>query len=914
MTIVLAVAVWRLENATANFNFGQLANARIAAVTSSFSEAVSALYTVNLLFVASDEVTRDEFDLFAKPLIARNPYLQALAFQRFVHADQRAAFEASRRKAFPDFRFTERGGAGLTGAAARPLYLVNDFIVPMAGNEIVLGYDAWSYTPQRELIQRAIDNGLPTASLTGPLIQKGGRGMVIVMPVYRKGAAAADPATRRRAVFGDTEVVIDIGQLVGRNLAAAGLLDTPGIALKVFARGAGNVPVLAYGSGSVAPDAVVARWLRLPATLSRTHIFDVAGERWQMNVSARTTWMPHYLGAMTTLIAGALLSVAAAASIRAREVRTERVERLVQERTADLKRTSDALRLHRRAIESSANTIIIVSAARPDYPIVYVNPAFERMTGYAAEGMRGRSVFELGNVETDQPAIEELRTALRQRRKGRTLLRHIHKDGRILFSDTYIAPVNNEAGETEHFVVSQYDVTRAKAYEAELEHRAKYDTLTGLANRSLLHDRLERAIAFASAQSEPVWTVILDLDHFKVVNDTLGHRAGNEMLRMLAPRIAAVVSPTDTVARIGGDEFVLVLASASDERQAAAMVEAVMSAIAEPMTIQGHPFVVTCSAGVALCPADGGDPETLIKHAEIAMYRAKEIGRNVIQFYTSKMNDRALERLTLEAALRTAIERNEFELHYQPQVQVASGRIVGMEALIRWRHPQFGMVRPDRFIALAEDTGLIVPIGSWVLRTACAQNMAWQRAGLGTLRIAVNLSARQFAQEGLARSVSDILRDSGLSPACLEIELTESLVMGDIDQAIGTMHALKKLGVQLSIDDFGTGHSSLSYLKRFPIDVLKIDQSFVRDIGTHPDHAAMVGGIILLAHSLHLHVIAEGVETEEQLSYLRYRGCDEIQGNFFSSAVTASEFERVLRDDRRLQGDAGAAAAVQNVD
>ena len=910
VTSVLAVGIFRLEHETENFNFEQRAEARIAAVTRSFSDAMDALYTVNLLFAASNDVTRDEFDSFALPLTARYPYVQALVFQRFVAGDQRAAFEANRRTVFPTFQITERGHAGLTEAAARALYLVDDFIAPMAGNEVILGYDAWSYPPQREMIQRAIDTGLPTVSFVGRLLQNKGstRGIVIVMPVYRKGGTSTDPAMRRRAVIGVTEVVIDIGQLIGRNLKAAGLLDTPGIALKVLGMGAGNVAVVSYGSGSVAPGAEASRWLLGRATLSESRWFDVAGERWQVSVSAGLSSMANYPGSIATLIFGTLLSLMAAAYIQAREVRSERVERLVQERTADLKRTSDALRLHRRASESSANAVIIISATGPDYPIAYVNPAFERMSGYGAEEMLGRTVFALNNAETDQPAIQELRSAIRERREGHTLLRHFHKDGRVMFSDMYIAPVNNESGDTEHFVVSQYDVTMAKAYEAELEHRAKYDTLTGLANRSLLHDRLERAIAFARARSDPVWAIIVDLDHFKFVNDTLGHQAGDEMLRVLAPRIASVLRQTDTVARIGGDEFVLILTNGDGERQVAAQVQVVMDAIAEPMTIQGHPFVVTCSAGVAVYPADGSDTETLIKHAEIAMYRAKERGRNVIQFYASKMNDRALERLALEGALRNALERNEFALHYQPQVHLASGRIVGMEALIRWHHPQFGKVRPDRFIGLAEDTGLIVPIGAWVLRTACAQNMAWQRAGFGQLRVAVNLSARQFAQQGLAQSVSGILDETGLPPACLEIELTESLVMGDIDQAIGTMRELKKLGVHLSIDDFGTGYSSLSYLKRFPIDVLKIDQSFVRDITVHPDDAAMVGGIILLAHSLNLRVIAEGVETEEQLNYLLHRGCDEIQGNLFSSAVSATEFERVLREGRCIRQDAGAAA------
>jgi diguanylate cyclase (GGDEF)-like protein/PAS domain S-box-containing protein len=898
----LAAGARDLEHQKVRLDFEQRANARIAAVTRSFEEANNILLTLNLLFSKTNNVTRSEFERFGQSLIDRNPYIQALVFHRIVHRGERAAFEAERRRLYPGFQITERVGDRAIRAGDRPFYLVDDFVVPLAGNEVTLGYDAWSRPVNREMAMRAIDSGNPVAGVLKDMLQEAGnkRGISIVMPVYRANADLSTVDARRRAVVGDTEVVLAPKELIGGYLKRAGLADMKDIALEVFGTARGGKPELAYRTGDAGES---------PSRWTKTWEFDVAGQVWQIVVWQRELPLMNHLGSISTLVAGILLSIVSAAYVQARVRRTKQIEQLVDERTADLKRASDALRLHKRAIESSANAIILISATRPGYPIEYVNPAFERMMGYSCTEMVDRTMVSIAADQADQSAIEELRYAVRQRREGNVLLHHARKDGSEIYSELYIAPVKDAAGNTEHFVMTQYDVTTAKRYELELEHRAKYDRLTGLPNRSLLTDRLDQAITFARVRGDPVWVVTFDLDNFKYVNDTLGHQAGDLLLRELAPRIVAAVAPTDTAARTGGDEFVLVLTGSTDERQAAASVQAVMEAVARPLMLEGHPLVVTCSAGVAAFPTDGTDSETLIKHAEIAMYRAKELGRNTEQFYRPAMNERAFERLSLESALRNALAHGELELHYQPQVELASGRVVGVEALVRWHHPQFGMVRPDRFIALAEETGLIVPIGAWVLGTACKQNKAWQRAGLGHLRVAVNLSARQFAESDLKGVVAAVLEESGLDPPCLEIELTESLVMASVDLGIRTMHELKALGVLLSIDDFGTGYSSLSYLKRFPVDALKIDQSFVRDIAADRDDAAMVGAIISLAHELRMQVIAEGVETEEQLDYLRLRGCDEVQGHYFSRPLPSAEAERVLRQSRRIEPVAWEAGA-----
>jgi diguanylate cyclase (GGDEF)-like protein/PAS domain S-box-containing protein len=902
VTCALYVNVRDVEHERARSDFVQAAESRFSSVERSFSDAAGAVHSLNLLFSSVGEVSRAEFDAYAIPLAALHPEAQALVFHRFVSGEQRAAFEASRAALFPGFRISERGPNGLVRAGERPLYLVDDYIVPFAGNEVTLGYDAWSHPPQRMLAQYAIDTGEAAASEVLPLLQHdGAAGVVIVMPVYRQGMPLSTVAERRRAVIGDTEVVLDLAALVRRNLAGAGLLDRPGTMLTLASTAAdGKLAAWRFGTAAnLMAQGRWGRWLRGPG-FSLVRNMHVAGRPWRLTVAAREGALPLHLGSVGMLAFGIGLSIVGAGYVQSRVRRTRRIESLVEERTGALKRASDALRLYQRAIESSANAILLVSARQPGWPIEYANPAYQRLRGQSARELVGQRLSCLASAEPDQPSLRELAAALRARRAGHALVRHHDASGSELYSEVYVAPVLNQAGDTEHFVMSLHDVTTAKRYEAELEHRARHDGLTGLANRVLLEDRIEQALGFGAANGEPVWVAALDLDQFRFVNDTLGHHAGDQLLQLLAPRISGALGRADSVARTGGDEFVLVLAGYRDERQAAAALRSVLDAVAQPLTLLGQTLAVTCSAGVAAYPGDGADSATLIKHAELAMYRAKDAGRNAVEFFRPAMTARARERLELEGALRHALARDEFELHYQPQVALASGRVVGLEALIRWRHPQFGTVHPDRFIGLAEETGLIVPIGGWVLRTACQQNRAWQKSGYGPLRVAVNLSARQFAEPSLRESIGAALDETGLHAQCLEIEVTESMMMADVDSALATMHELKSMGVGLSIDDFGTGYSSLAYLKRFPADVLKIDRSFVHDLPDGGDDGAMVDAIIAMARGLHMRVIAEGVETRGQLEHLRSQGCDEVQGFLYSRALPALEVEPILRDGHCL--------------
>ncbi len=434
---------------------------------------------------------------------------------------------------------------------------------------------------------------------------------------------------------------------------------------------------------------------------------------------------------------------------------------------------------------------------------------------------------------------------------------------------------------------------------AQVNRLAYYDTTTELPNRALFEDRLEKALAIAQRPTQTVGVLFLALDQFKKVNDSLGHDRGDWLLKAVADRLQTCISERETVARFAGDEFALLLNDVAGTKDVVRTIGTISEALRSSFYIDGLEVFVTASVGASLFPFDGTDCQSLLKNAGAALYRAKTSGGNNYQFYTADMHAQASKRLSLEANLRRAIENEEFVVHYQPRIAIDSLKIVGMEALVRWEHPQLGLVSPAEFIPLAEDTGLIIPIGEWVLRRACRQNREWLDKGLAALRVAVNISARQFQQQDIAKVIVQILNEERLSPEHLELELTESSIMSNAEFAIGVLTGLKEMGVKISVDDFGTGFSSLSYLKRLPLDALKIDQSFVRDATTDPDDAALVMAVITLGHNLRLKVVAEGVETEEQLRFLQLLRCDEIQGFLFSRPLPAEELVKLFAVENR---------------
>lgn len=552
--------------------------------------------------------------------------------------------------------------------------------------------------------------------------------------------------------------------------------------------------------------------------------------------------------------------------------------------------------LQDQALISSSNGIMISRGDADDHTIVYVNPAFERITGYAASEVIGRVGRFLLREDLAQPALEAIRSALREKREGTATLRNYRKDGSLFWNELHIAPVHDLLGETiTHFVSVINDVSERVQYQQALEYQATHDNLTGLANRSLLNDRIEQAIAWAKRNGNVISVMLLDLDHFKRINDASGHAAGDALLKEVAKRLRACVRDTDTVARLGGDEFVIVLTDLPQVDDAGHIAQKIQGVLARPIETVGRDVEITASIGMAMYPRDGDHGDVLLRYADMAMYRVKEHGRNSVRQFVPEMGSTAISRLDMEAAMRRGLERGEFLLHYQPKIELATDRIVGAEALVRWQHPQIGLVHPVEFITLAEETGLILPLGEWVLVQACRQQALWKAQGLVDLKVAVNMSARQFRLDNLAERVAAIMAQAGADPEKIMLEMTESMVMQDADTTRMTLGALKNLGVGLSLDDFGTGYSSLSYLRRFPIDELKIDRSFINDIHTNEDDAAIAAAIVAMARSLGLEVVAEGIERKEQAQQLAQMGCHLGQGYLYARPLTEEAFMQRMR-------------------
>ncbi len=574
-----------------------------------------------------------------------------------------------------------------------------------------------------------------------------------------------------------------------------------------------------------------------------------------------------------------------------------KLQDLVAQQSGDLLAAGEQLNLAESVFNESVESIII---ADKDAVILRVNPAFCRVTGYRSEQVVGRNPHFLQSGRHDHAFYLEFWKTLQKEDSWKGEIWNRRKNGDVFPAWQTVSAVRDKKGNIIQFISIFSDISEKKMTEDRIYHLAHYDIVTGLHNRSAFYEQMKMAIAGSVRHKHKLALLYLDLDNFKLINDASGHATGDLLLKFVADRLRSEVRQVDIIARLGGDEFVVLLTDVRSNQDVLQVAEKILKTIASPILLDHIEVVVTSSIGISTFPADGEDADTLLKNADAAMYRAKKVGRNTAQFFTAEMNAQAQDILQLENNMRHGIDKQEFILHYQPQVSVKSGGIIGCEALIRWNHSERGLLFPDSFIGIAEQSGLIKQLGAWVLHEACRQQVEWYRQGMPRIRIAVNISSKQFFSQQLIEDIQLVFAETGADPQYLEIELTESTVMENVEENITILQHLHNMGVQLAIDDFGTGYSSMAYLKRFPIDKLKIDRSFIKDLPGDPDDAAIVRATTLLAHSLHMIVIAEGVENKAQLKFLKEVGCNEMQGFLFSKAVAPDKLFELVKTQQVL--------------
>lgn len=556
-----------------------------------------------------------------------------------------------------------------------------------------------------------------------------------------------------------------------------------------------------------------------------------------------------------------------------------------------LSRIADQMHIVQMALEQTTDVVMITDVSGN---IEYVNPAFEATTGYSQQDALGMNPRLLNSGKQDPEFYRSMWRTLLNGENFSDVFINERKDGSLYYEEKTITPVRDLQQQITHFISTGKDISERMRTQERLHFMAHHDALTKLPNRTLFLDRLRQAMARAKWHSRLIAIIFLDLDNFKKVNDDYGHEMGDQLLMQLTQRLSSSVRSGDTIARFGGDEFVILLDDIASEKDVSLLAKKVLDTLALPFNIDNHEMRCSGSIGVGIFPGDGEDPETLIRNADVAMYRAKDLGKNTYQFYSNEMSARAFERLSLENSLRHALKRQEFYLLYHPQYDARDNRIIGVEALLRWQHPELGIIAPSEFVPLLEETGLIGPVGDWVLETACRQAVEWHSLNTDPIRMCINLSSRQFNNPDFISSFQKIVNQTGVKPERLELEITESMLMRNASKTISALNTLSHFGIGIAIDDFGTGYSSLNYLRRFPIDTLKIDRSFIRDVVYDEDDSAIATAIIVMAQSLNLTVIAEGVETAEQLNFLQQRNCHIIQGNFYKPALHADAITELL--------------------
>ena len=887
LTISAFVAVRKEEHLAAEEEFLSEAVGEVGEVSEGFDQSIQLVRSLEAHFKATDRVTATGLRAFVQPLLFHYPGVQALEWIPLVTDNTRSMYEKAAQRDFPGFQITERKGQGsMVRAGSRPEYFPVYFVEPYATNEAALGFDLATNPARREALTRARDTGDIVATARVVLVQEkiGQYGFLLFDPLYRKGASLNTPEQRRANLVGFVLGVFRIPDMVETAIRNH---KRTGLDLSLYDESAEQKEGFLYRHPAERPGREKEGSSQAAAGLVHTAELEIGGRTWLLRVTPGPGQHGTYTSrAWLVLLGGITFTVVLAAYAQ-----TIRRHSEVLIATNEVLATSEDMRRRAQKIARLGNWDWNITENRTTWSEEVCD-----IFGITPAEFDGRFDAFLSRIHPEDRArvSQGISKSLADKTPFRIDCRIVRPDGTVAFIHSQADVVCEENGKPSQMFGIVQDTTESKNTE-QVRYLAYHDALTGLPNRSLLQDRLAQATASARRRREKVALLFLDLDRFKIINDSLGHSIGDLLLKEVAERLKKWAREQDTVARLGGDEFVVVLTAQKDIADVAVAADRLMKAMTTEFTVQGHLLSSTCSLGISVFPDHGTDGEALIKNADAAMYCAKDNGRNNVHFFTPDMNIRAVERLTLGNNLRLALERKELFLEYQPQVEVATGRITGAEALLRWRQPELGLVPPNKFIPIAENSGLILPIGEWVLRTACTQARQWQDEGLAPLPVAVNVSAVQFRQERFLQVIRNVLDETGLPPQYLELELTEGLLLSNSEVMLSMLQELREWGVKLSIDDFGTGYSSLSYLRQFPVYKLKIDRSFVQAMAVNPDDAAITTTIINMAKSLNLKVIAEGVENEEQLSFLRAHDCDEVQGYYFSRPLAAADFAEKLR-------------------
>ena len=860
------------------------------------ASADEVLHGMRMLFDASSAVDADEFQVIGSDIVANYSFIKGVMYLPFIADDERDYFEAAQREeGYPTFSINTFKDGRYLPAERRPRYFPIVYLEPfspLASQR--LGLDLFQQPEMQAYLQYAIDSGAATAAIPNKATQ-------VDEYLVFKAIYADKPKTNQDAVEQRKNL---ISGFVAINVDARKLLSLDNIDHRVSVAVAARptldpdrqVGLLKYDAAAGSKDDHMEY-----GRLERTRNVLIGEQQYVLKFQRGLHWVDFsYQLLSVVLLAGSLFtfllwSLARSTQARAADLkrRNQEIEQLVELRTQELATAKERALV---TLESIADGVITADARGV---IDYLNPVAERLSGWSEQEAVGKPIADLFRVidektqqEVANPVLLCLSSGLPFMRQENTIF--VNRHGENLAINESAAPIRDRNGQITGVVLIFHDVSSARRLTQQMSWQATHDALTGLPNRIMLQDFLEAALEFAAQSGHALAVMFLDLDRFKIVNDTLGHDVGDGLLREVAERLKEGLRGSDIVGRLGGDEFLIIASEIKDNTAIVMMAERLLKVFHKPFTLGEAEFFASTSIGISVYPEDGTTPDVLMKKADSAMYRVKTQGKNNYGFYSKEADQGTQERFTLEADLRHALERQELLLHYQPQVSAMTGNVTGFEALIRWNHPGRGMIPPLEFLPLAEETGLIVEIGDWVMREACRQNQAWQQAGLAKVTIAVNIAHAQFIRPTLPAEVKRVLEDTGLAPQFLELELTESILAANAEEAATRLKELKMAGIKLSIDDFGTGYSSLFYLKNFPLDSVKVDRCFIKDIETDRNDAEITTAIIAMSHSLNLSVVAEGVETATQLDFLRQKSCDTVQGYYYSPAVPAEQARAFL--------------------